>query len=119
MLGDVVAAMPPVGLLPHNLSVLRVQYNLRGSQSFALPRSPTLLRCTLAATSCISSSTNCPTTRSPACSRWPGGLRATVGEPAHRRQPSLLSVRPTMAGAIPLTALMKLSPKASLSTEAL
>lgn len=47
------------------------------------------------------------------------GLRATVGEPAHGRQPSLPSVRPTMAGAIPLTASMKLSPKASLSTDAL
>lgn len=31
MLGDVVAAMPPIGPLSHNLSVLRVQYNLRGS----------------------------------------------------------------------------------------
>lgn len=68
---------------------------------------------------CSSSSTNCPTTRSPACLRWPGELRATAGELAHGRQPSLPSVRPAMAGAIPLTTSMKLSPKASLSTEAL
>lgn len=31
MLGDVVAAMPPVGPFPHIFSVLRVQYNPRGS----------------------------------------------------------------------------------------
>lgn len=31
MLGDVVAAMPPIGPFSHDLSVLRVQYNPRGS----------------------------------------------------------------------------------------